>query len=142
METPAPSSLLLSAVDAACQAAMHLKRSRKVPFTCLIVQAEREKQNYDIVPVYSTNYERSVEAAREQVAENHENLIFYIIVYDGTVAIEGASSDAIVIEAREVGQQGTFHFVRRYTPPGLFSKASAEQKLTLAAYEPLKKQND
>jgi hypothetical protein len=141
METPRPSLLLLSSIDAACHAAMHLKKSKRVPFTCLIVQAERGKQNYDIMPVYSTNYEMSVEAARQQVVENHEKLIFHVIVYDATVTIEGASADAIIIEACEVGQDGTFKLLRRYTPPGLFSKPSAEQKLTFVAYEPLAKQN-
>jgi hypothetical protein len=64
-----------------------------------------------------------------------------VIVYDATVTMEGESSDAIIIEACEVGQQGTFKFLRRYTPPGLFSKASAEQKLTFVSYEALQKKN-
>jgi len=44
MENPKPSSFLVSAVDAACNAAMHLKRSKKEPFTCLILRVERGKQ--------------------------------------------------------------------------------------------------
>jgi hypothetical protein len=139
MENPTPSSLLLSAVDAACHAAMHLKTSKKEPFTCLIIRAERDKEAYDIVPVYSTSYEASIAAAREQVAEWYDKLVFYVIVSDGNVTMGGVSSDAIVIEACELGAGGRFQLVRRYTPPGLFSKARAEDKLTLVGYEP--KQN-
>jgi hypothetical protein len=136
MDNPKPSSFLISAVDAACDAAMKLKRSKKEPFTCLVLRVEREKQTYDIVPVYSTSYELSVEAARQQVAEWHDTLLFYVIVSDGNVTMAGKSSDAIVIEACEVEQRIRFQLVRRYTPPGLFSKAKAEEQLVLVRAEP------
>jgi phenylpropionate dioxygenase-like ring-hydroxylating dioxygenase large terminal subunit len=84
-------------------------------------------------------YEASIELARQHLVENREKLLLHVIVYDATVTIEGTSSDAIVIEATEVGQEGTFKLLRRYAPPGLFSKASAEEKLTFVAYEPFKK---
>ena len=136
MENPTPSSFLISAVNAACNAAMHLKHSKKLPFTCLVLRVEREKENYDIVPVYSTSYEMSVEAARQQVAEWHDDLLFYVIVSDGYVTMRGKSSDAIVIEACEVEQKVRFQLLRRYTPPGLFSKARAEEQLTTVSVEP------
>ena len=139
MENPKPSSFLISAVDAACNAAMHLKHSKKAPFTCLILRVERGKETYDIVPVYSPSYEMSVETARQQVAEWHDTLLFYVIVSDGNVTMEGKSSDAIVIEACEVEQRARFQLVRRYTAPGVFSKAKAEEQLTLVRVEPAEK---
>jgi len=48
----------------------------------------------------------------------------------------GRSSDAIVIEACEVEQRVRFQLVRRYAPPGLFSKARTEEQLTLVSAEP------
>src|SRR3989442_16022314 len=104
MEDRTPSSLLISAVDAATRAAMQLKKSKKKPFTCLILRVEGEKQVYDFIPVYSTSYEKSVEAARQQVVEWYPKLFLYVIVCDGTVTRDGVSGDAIVIEACEVGR--------------------------------------
>lgn len=115
---------------------MQLKRTKKEPFTCLILRVERGKQTYDIIPVYSTSYELSVEGARQQIVDSYSQLFLYIIVCDGALTVDGVSQDAILIEACEVGQGVRFQFVRRYTSPGLFSKARADEKLTLVGYEP------
>jgi hypothetical protein len=136
MENQTPSSLLISAVNAICSSAMRLKRSKKEPFTCLILFVRHDKRAYDIVPVYSTNYELSVAGARQQVVEQYDKLFLYVIVADGTITREGVTSDAMVIEACEVGQGVRFSFIRRYTPPKLFSKAHAEETLTLTGHEP------
>ena len=115
---------------------MQLKKSKKVPFTCLILKADRDKQAYDIVPVYSTSYEMSVEAAQQQIAEWYPTLFLYVIVCDGTITRDGVPSDAILIEACELVQGSRFHFVRRYTAPRLFSKARADETLTFIKHEP------
>jgi hypothetical protein len=115
---------------------MHMKKSKKEPFTCLVLRVEREKTDYDIVPIFSTSYELSVEGARQQVADWYATLLIYVIVSDGNVTMDGISSDAIVIDACEVGQGARFRLVRRYSPPTLFSKAKMTGKLTLAAVEP------
>ncbi len=135
MENPTPSSLLVSVIDAACQTAMQLKKSKKQPFTCLILRVERGKTTYDIVPVYAPNYEMSVKAARQQASEWRPSLMLYAIVSDGNIRQDGKASDAIIIEASEVEQRVIFQFVRRYTPPNLFSKARSEERLTLVKYE-------
>ncbi len=136
MENPTPSSFLISAIDAACHAAIQMKRTKKEPFTCLILRVERDKKDYDIVPVFSTSYELSVEAACQQVADWYDTLMVYVIVSDGNVTMDGVSSDAIVVEACEIGQGVRFRLVRRYDPPGLFSKARMAGQLTLAGVEP------
>ncbi len=115
---------------------MQLKRKKSVPFTCLILQVERGKQVYDLVPVYSTSYEVSVEGARQQVVESYPQLFLYVIVCDGAVTRDGVSRDAIVIEACEVGQGVRFEFVRQYSPPSLFAKARADEKLIFIKHEP------
>jgi len=135
MENFTPSSLLVSVIDAACHAAMQLKESKKRPFACLVVRVERGKNTYDIVPVYAPSYEMSVEAAKQQAAESQANSLMFVIVSDGNVTIENEASDAIIIEALEVDQGVRFQFVRRYTPPGLFSKAKADERLTLVKCE-------
>jgi hypothetical protein len=135
MDNPVPSSLLVSVIDVACRAAMKLKESKKRPFTCLLVRVERGKNTYDIVPLYAANYEMSVAAARQQAAEWQANLLMFVIVSDGNVTMGHEVSDAIVIEALESEQGVRFQFVRRYTPPGLFSKAEVEERLTLVKYE-------
>jgi hypothetical protein len=135
MENSAPSSLMVSLIDAACHAAMQLKDSKKKPFTCLLVRVDRGKNSYDIIPVYAPNYEMSVETARQQAAEWQANSLMFVIVSDGNVTIDDEASDAIVIEALEVEQGVRFQFVRRYTPPGLFSKAKADERLTLVKCE-------
>ncbi|HVM60153.1 MAG TPA: hypothetical protein VMV72_04735 [Verrucomicrobiae bacterium] len=116
---------------------MHLKHSKKVPFTCLILIGERGKEKYEIVPVYAESYQRSIQAARQQVADWRDRLVFYVIAADGNVTIDGGSSDAIVVEACEVAQGAQFQFARRYTPPGFFSKARAEKDISLIGCEPL-----
>ncbi len=123
-------------MDAACRAAMQLKKSKNLPFPCLILRVERDKNEYDLVPVYSASYEKSVEAAEQQIAEWYSTLFLYAIVCDGTVTKDGVRSDAIMVEACEVGQGVRFHFARRYTVPGFFSKARAEDAFTLVRREP------
>ena len=97
---------------------------------------EREKKTYDLSPVYATNYEMSIEAARQHVTDSYQKLFLYAIVCDGNVTRDGVTSDAMVIEACEVGQGVRFHFIRCYNPPGFLHKAKAEENLTLLGFEP------
>jgi len=115
---------------------MGLKRSKKEPFPCLLLAVTREKKTYDVKPVPGDSYEMALVAARQQVLQSYGELSLYVIVSEGTVTRDGAISDAMIIEACQVGQGVRFNLTRKFTPPGLLSKARAEEKLTLVGVEP------